>query len=240
MAILSRSRWPPVQWNVPRGQRRKWNTSGRDWQLEEFRGHGSISMKNLKSVKMSAYQLLWFKVFLLKNHFKNKFLNNYIFSVIEEKAKLEGAATSPKKATPSVEEVVEQPELPESLDDKEKAVEAIEEAFLDHQRRERALAGMKAKFHIARPWQKKKAEAAASAAVEESSEEELERAYRTLHLKGNDIRAKVSIIKADQELFTNGKVSEMKARLSERRNKAAARSDGITEEEDDDDEDVVY
>ena len=80
-----------------------------------------------------------------------------------------------------------------------------------------------------------------SEAIEESSEEELERAYRALHLKGNDIRAKVSIIKADQDLFPIGKVSEMKARLNERRNlnKTSERSDGITEEEDDDD-DVVY
>ena len=74
---------------------------------------------------------------------------------------------------------------------------------------------------------------------EESSEEELERAYRALHMRGNDIRAKVSIIKADAELFTNGKVSEMRAKLNEqRRLKNNERSDGITE--DDDDEDVVY
>ena len=67
----------------------------------------------------------------------------------------------------------------------------------------------------------------------------MERAYRALHLRGNDIRAKVSIIKADQDLFTSGKVNEMKARLAERRSKISSeRSDGITE--DDDDEDVVY
>ena len=107
------------------------------------------------------------------------------------------------------------------------------------------MAGLKAKIHIARPWQKKKqpfSEAGVSSeAIEESSEEELERAYRALHLKGNDIRAKVSIIKADQDLFPIGKVSEMKARLNERRNlnKTSERSDGITEDDDDDD-DVVY
>ena len=62
---------------------------------------------------------------------------------------------------------------------------------------------------------------------------------RALHQRGNDIRAKVSIIKVDQELFTSGKVNEMKARLAERRTKInCERSDGITE--DDDDEDVVY
>merc|ERR1712001_314782 len=108
----------------------------------------------------------------------------------------------------------------------------IEDAFVDHQRRERALAGMKAKIHTARPWQKKKANGGTdnNHVVEESSEEELERAYRALHLRGNDIRAKVSIIKADQDLFTSGKVSEMKARLNERRSQAikkvSERSDG--------------
>jgi len=105
----------------------------------------------------------------------------------------------------------------------------------------------------ARPWQKKKAGGNNSGengtnllhepVLEESSEEELERAYRALHLRGNDIRAKVSIIKADQELFTSGKVNEMKARLNERRSQTSKnvneRSDGITEEEEDDDDDVV-
>lgn len=116
----------------------------------------------------------------------------------------------------------------------------IEEAFDDHQRRERALAGLKAKIHTARPWQKKKAASTVETVetMEESSEEELERAYRALHLRGNDIRAKVSIIKADQDIFTPGKVSEMKARLNERRQNMSKCSDGITE--DDDDEDVVY
>ena len=79
---------------------------------------------------------------------------------------------------------------------------------------------MKAKIHTARPWQKKKANSNESnhheSVLEESSEEELERAYRALHLRGNDIKAKVSIIKADQDLFTSGKVNEMKARLNEK------------------------
>ena len=151
------------------------------------------------------------------------------FSVIEEKAKLESAATSPTKKSPGEESA-------RSMSDTEAAINTIEESFLDHQRRERALAGLKAKIHTARPWQKKKANENATA--EESSEEELERAYRALHMRGNDIRAKVSIIKADAELFTNGKVSEMRAKLNERRLKSNERSDGITE--DDDDEDVVY
>lgn len=144
------------------------------------------------------------------------------FAVIEEKAKLEAADTSP--LTPIKAEV-----------DKEKAVTTIETAFVDHQRRERALAGMKAKIHTARPWQKS---LKANKDDQESSEEELERAYRSLHLRGNDIRAKVSVIKADQDLFTSGKVSEMKAKLNERRANMSKMSDGITE--DDDDEDVVY
>ena len=152
------------------------------------------------------------------------------FSVIEEKAKLETAATSPTKKSPGSEE------SGPSLTDKEAAINTIEESFLDHQRRERALAGLKAKIHTARPWQKKKS--AENQTAEESSEEELERAYRALHMRGNDIRAKVSIIKADADLFTNGKVSEMRAKLNERRLKGSERSDGITE--DDDDEDVVY
>ena len=127
-----------------------------------------------------------------------------------------------------------------ALIDKEAAATTIEESFLDHQRRERALAGMKAKIHTARPWQKKKTGTEESNVENESSEEELERAYRALHLRGNDIRAKVSIIKADQDLFTSGKVNEMKARLNERRmNKTSERSDGITEDDDEDDEDVV-
>merc|ERR1712223_332729 len=169
-----------------------------------------------------------------------------LVQVIEEKAKLEAVdsrttPTSPPKTSPE-----------QKTFDQEKAVTTIEDAFVDHQRRERALAGMKAKIHTARPWQKKKANGGTDNnhdVVEESSEEELERAYRALHLRGNDIRAKVSIIKADQDLFTSGKVSEMKARLNERRSqaskKASERSDGITEEEEDeeeeedDDQDVV-
>ena len=174
--------------------------------------------------------------------------------VIEEKAKLESGSSSASSPSPSKTEVMQQPSFEElsaaaatsaqtaSTEDKLKAVETIEDAFLDHQRRERALAGLKAKIHTARPWQKKKANnsEASNEVVEESSEEELERAYRALHLRGNDIRAKVSIIKADQDLFTSGKVSEMKARLAERRSKISCeRSDGITSN-DDDDLDVVY
>ena len=70
-------------------------------------------------------------------------------------------------------------ELPKIVTSEEKlqAVETIEDAFVDHQRRERALAGLKAKIHTARPWQKKKT-SNAEEVVEESSEEELERAYR--------------------------------------------------------------
>ena len=142
---------------------------------------------------------------------------------------MESAATSPTKKSPGE-------ESGPSLSDKEAAINTIEESFLDHQRRERALAGLKAKIHTARPWQKKKS--TENPTAEESSEEELERAYRALHMRGNDIRAKVSIIKADADLFTNGKVSEMRAKLNERRLKGSERSDGITE--DDDDEDVVY
>jgi len=153
-----------------------------------------------------------------------------LVQVIGDKAKLESAASSPTKKSP------EEPSV--TTIDKEAAINTIEESFLDHSRRERALAGLKAKIHTARPWQKKKASEKANER-EESSEEELERAYRALHMRGNDIRAKVSIIKADAELFTNGKVSEMRAKLNEqRRLKASERSDGITE--DDDDEDVVY
>ena len=177
---------------------------------------------------------------------------SYSISVIEEKAKLESGSSSASSPSPSKTEVMQQPSFEElsaaaasaqtaSTEDKLKAVETIEDAFVDHQRRERALAGLKAKIHTARPWQKKKANnsEASNEVVEESSEEELERAYRALHLRGNDIRAKVSIIKADQDLFTSGKVNEMKARLAERRSKISCeRSDGITE--DDDDEDVVY
>ena len=145
---------------------------------------------------------------------------------------MESAATSPTKKSP------EEPSV--TTIDKEAAINTIEESFLDHSRRERALAGLKAKIHTARPWQKKKSSEKANEKAEDgSSEEELERAYRALHMRGNDIRAKVSIIKADAELFTNGKVSEMRAKLNEqRRLKASERSDGITE--DDDDEDVVY
>ena len=177
----------------------------------------------------------------------------YSILVIEEKAKLESGSSSASSPSPSKTEVMQQPSFDElsaaaasaqtaSTEDKLKAVETIEDAFLDHQRRERALAGLKAKIHTARPWQKKKGNnsEASNEVVEESSEEELERAYRALHLRGNDIRAKVSIIKADQDLFTSGKVNEMKARLAERRSKInCERSDGITED-DDDDLDVVY
>ena len=167
----------------------------------------------------------------LGKKWKKKLVKNVNFlSVIGDKAKLESAATSPTKKSP------EEPSV--TTIDKEAAINTIEESFLDHSRRERALAGLKAKIHTARPWQKKKASEKANER-EESSEEELERAYRALHMRGNDIRAKVSIIKADAELFTNGKVSEMRAKLNEqRRLKNNERSDGITE--DDDDEDVVY
>ena len=165
-----------------------------------------------------------------------EYLNCIFFkiTVIEEKAKLESGASSSSPSPSKAEELL--PQI--TSEDKLKAAESIEDAFLDHQKRERALAGLKAKIHTARPWQKKKS-SEHEVVAEESSEEELERAYRALHLRGNDIRAKVSIIKADQDLFTSGKVNEMKARLAERRSKISSeRSDGITE--DDDDEDVVY
>jgi len=155
-----------------------------------------------------------------------------------------GASSSSTSSSPTKTEIEQLPKLSATTSDEEKlqAVETIEDAFVDHQRRERALAGLKAKIHTARPWQKKKTTSSNAAdveVVEESSEEELERAYRALHQRGNDIRAKVSIIKVDQDLFTSGKVNEMKARLAERRSKInSERSDGITE--DDDDEDVVY
>merc|ERR1719219_2034144 len=156
-----------------------------------------------------------------------------LVQVIEEKAKLETQAMSPSPSPPKV--------TPEKIVDydQEKVVTTIEDAFVDHQRRERALAGMKAKIHTARPWQKKMANGGDNN-NDVVAQEELERAYRALHLRGNDIRAKVSIIKADQDLFTSGKVNEMKARLNERRmNKTSERSDGITEDDDEDDEDVV-
>ena len=97
------------------------------------------------------------------------------FAVIEEKAKLESGASSSTSSSPTKTEI----ELPKIATSEEKlqAVETIEDAFVDHQRRERALAGLKAKIHTARPWQKKKT-SNAEEVVEESSEEELERAYR--------------------------------------------------------------
>ena len=105
-------------------------------------------------------------------------LNCILFkiTVIEEKAKLESGASS-SSPSPSKAEELPQP----TSEDKLKAAESIEDAFLDHQRRERALAGLKAKIHTARPWQKKKTTSSNAAdveVVEESSEEELERAYR--------------------------------------------------------------
>jgi hypothetical protein len=182
-----------------------------------------------------------------------------LVQVIEDKAKLEtsgsGTVTRPETLNSPSSKCTSGLEQKPFDDDQEKAVTTIEDAFVDHQRRERVLAGMKAKIHTARPWQKKKAGGNNSgcengtnllheSVLEESSEEELERAYRALHLRGNDIRAKVSIIKADQELFTSGKVNEMKARLNERRSQTSKnvneRSDGITEEEDDDDDVVIY
>merc|ERR1712223_88073 len=72
-----------------------------------------------------------------------------LVQVIEDKAKLESQSTpspSPTKVSPDKIVVIDQ----------EKVVTTIEDAFVDHQRRERALAGMKAKIHTARPWQKKK------------------------------------------------------------------------------------
>ena len=106
------------------------------------------------------------------------------FAVIEEKAKLEsGASSSSTSSSPTKTEIEQLPKLSATTSDEEKlqAVETIEDAFVDHQRRERALAGLKAKIHTARPWQKKKTTSSNAAdveVVEESSEEELERAYR--------------------------------------------------------------
>ena len=102
------------------------------------------------------------------------------FAVIEEKAKLEsGASSSSTSSSPTKTEIEQLPKLSATTSDEEKlqAVETIEDAFVDHQRRERALAGLKAKIHTARPWQKKKT-SNTEEVVEESSEEELERAYR--------------------------------------------------------------
>ena len=105
------------------------------------------------------------------------------FAVIEEKAKLESGASSSTSSSPTKTEIEQLPKLSATTSDEEKlqAVETIEDAFVDHQRRERALAGLKAKIHTARPWQKKKTTSSNAAdveVVEESSEEELERAYR--------------------------------------------------------------
>ena len=92
---------------------------------------------------------------------------------------MESGASSSTSSSPTKTEI----ELPKIATSEEKlqAVETIEDAFVDHQRRERALAGLKAKIHTARPWQKKKTTSSNAAdveVVEESSEEELERAYR--------------------------------------------------------------
>ena len=90
-----------------------------------------------------------------------------------------GASSSSTSSSPTKTEIEQLPKLSATTSDEEKlqAVETIEDAFVDHQRRERALAGLKAKIHTARPWQKKKT-SNAEEVVEESSEEELERAYR--------------------------------------------------------------
>ena len=64
-------------------------------------------------------------------------------------------------------------------------------------------------------------------------------------IKGHDIRSSaLERLEADKDLFTNGKVSAMKAKFNERRRSTAnatamaieGRSDGVT----DDDDDVVY
>lgn len=88
-----------------------------------------------------------------------------------------GASSSSTSSSSPTKTEIEVPKLATS-EEKLQAVETIEDAFVDHQRRERSLAGLKAKIHIARPWQKKKTSNAAEEVVEESSEEELERAYR--------------------------------------------------------------
>ena len=151
-----------------------------------------------------------------------------MISVIEEKAKLEtGYMPSPKKEV-SAPEVAEKPD-PKAVE----AAQAIQQALVDHDQREK-----RSKFHIARPWLKKKTLVQA-----DSSDDELERLYSGLGDTG--IRAKIEIVNqvdADREMFPRGKVSEMKARLSQMRAAKVAsshdRSDGITEEDDDDD--VMY
>ena len=110
---------------------------------------------------------------------KNKFLNTVLHLVVVSGIKLNSLFFSllESQSTPSPSPTKVSPDKIVVID-QEKVVTTIEDAFVDHQRRERALAGMKAKIHTARPWQKKKTNNESANNHEESSEEELERAYR--------------------------------------------------------------
>ena len=77
-----------------------------------------------------------------------------------------------------------------------------------------------------------------------TAEEELERICGAIHglLRAHERREEtLTRLESDKELFTQGKVSEMKAKFNERRTKGVGgggqeRSDGVT----DDDDDIVY
>ena len=76
-----------------------------------------------------------------------------------------------------------------------------------------------------------------------STEEELERICGAIHglLRAHERReATLTRLESDKELFTQGKVSEMRAKFNERRNSKGVnasggqeRSDGITDDDDD-------
>ncbi len=159
-----------------------------------------------------------------------------LISVIKEKAQLETAAAASPKRKPEVTMPEPEPEVADKPDPEAvEAAQAIHQALVDHDAREKRSS----KFHIARPWLKKKTLIQA-----DSSDDELERLYGGLGDTG--IRAKIEVVnqmEADRDLFPRGKVSEMKAKLNQMRalkahNNSHERSDGITEEDDDDD--VIY
>ena len=71
------------------------------------------------------------------------------------------------------------------------------------------------------------------------AEEELERICGAIHglLRAHERReATLTRLESDKELFTQGKVSEMRAKFNERRNskgQGQERSDGVTDDDDD-------